>query len=344
MRKFLCAVASIAVIALVSCNYHTTKSGLKYRILGKAAGAAHVGTPIKVGDIVKCSLKVTIPENKDTVLRNGYGQMPSYAKVDTGAMIAMSPVEILPMLHCGDSVELMISIDSILNKMPQGQAPPFFKKGQHIKYTISILDVFATDSLAKADFMKEQEKEIAREKVKLDSAGAALDKYIATNNIKAVKTPNGAYVVITNAGDQKMKADSGMQVTANYTGTVLGGKVFDSNTDSAFHHMQPYVMIVKNSQTMQRPIQGWDEAMPYFAKGATGQIYIPAGLGYGARQMGPNMPPYSNLVFDVQILDVKKAEIPKQPPFNPAAMHGMHGMHMPPPVIHGKGAAPAAKK
>jgi FKBP-type peptidyl-prolyl cis-trans isomerase len=326
MKKLLYAFLGIAVVAFMSCNYYTTKSGLRYKILGKAAGAAHVGTPLKVGNFVKWYFRYTIPENKDTVLRDGYGQMPVYSKVDTGANVAMNPLEIFPKLRSGDSVELLVSIDSLLSKTPPGQAPPFFKKGQHIKAIISVMDVFTSEADAKADMMKEQEKEMARQKVKLDSAAAELDKYISSNGIKAVKTPKGAYVVVTNPGDATAKADSGMQVSLNYTGSLVGGKPFDSNTDTTFHHTQPFTMVVNAHQA----IQGMDEALPYFGKGGQGKIYIPAGLGYGAQQGNPKSPPYSNLVFDIQVLDVKKAEIPKRPAFNTAMMQRKPPMQMQP--------------
>jgi hypothetical protein len=31
-------------------------------------------------------------------------------------------------------------------------------------------------------------------------------------------------------------------------------------------------------------------------------------LGYGPQAQGPNLPAYSNLVFDVEVLNVKKAQ------------------------------------
>ncbi|HEY0298492.1 MAG TPA: FKBP-type peptidyl-prolyl cis-trans isomerase, partial [Arachidicoccus sp.] len=263
MRKFFCAFASIATIALASCNmnYSTTKSGMKYKIFsGKATGADNVGKAIKVGDVVKYLFKFTIPEQKDTVLRDFYGKMPNYAKVDTGMRVKMSPVEIFPLMKSGDSAVILVSVDSILAQMPPGGAPAFFKKGQHIKAVVSMLNVFAADSLAKADYNKEQEKETAREKVKMDEAGATLDKFIADKGIKATKTQGGVYVEVENPGDISLKADSGMQVSVKYTGTTLDGKAFDSNVDTSFHHTDPFTITVGAHQT----IPGWEEGMPYF--------------------------------------------------------------------------------
>ncbi|MDE1192351.1 MAG: FKBP-type peptidyl-prolyl cis-trans isomerase [Arachidicoccus sp.] len=308
MRKIFCAIACMAALALASCNlnYSSTKSGLKYKILsGKAKGVTAAGKPLKVGDIVKYYFRYSIPEQKDTVLRDFYGKLPVYQKIDTGIAVKMSPVEIFPLLKTGDSAVILVSVDSILKQAPMGGAPPFFKKGQHIKAVISILDVFSSDSLARADYAKEQEKETAREKGDLDNATKVLDKYITDNNIKATKTKNGVYVVVENPGDISLKADSGMQASVKYTGIVLNGKKpFDSNIDSvnANFHKDPFPVLVGAHRT----IPGWEEALPYFGKGGKGKIYIPASLGYGAQQAGPDIPPYSNLVFDIEITDVTK--------------------------------------
>ena len=308
MRKILYATASIAFIAFASCNlnYSTTKSGTKYKIFsGSATGALNKGTALKVGNIIKFNIKVTIPEHNDTLLGQTYDKAPQYAPLDTGERAKMSPLEIFPLLKSGDSAVMLLSTDSIIAKNPMGNLPPFIKKGQHIKYTVSILNVFQNDSLAKTDYQKEQDKQQKLDEAKLDDATKALDKYITDKGIKAIKTKNGVYVVIDNPGDISLKADSGMQAMVNYTGTVLNGtKPFDSNIDSvnANFHKEPLAVLVGSHRT----IEGWDEALPYFAKGAKGKIYIPAKLGYGAQQAGPEIPAFSNLVFDIQVADVTK--------------------------------------
>lgn len=318
MRKTLCATASIAFLAFASCNlnYSSTKSGMKYKIFaGKATGALNKGTALKVGNIIKFNIKVNIPEHNDTLLGQTYDKVPQYAPLDTGERAKLSPLEIFPLLKSGDSAVILLSTDSIIAKNPMGNLPPFIKKGQHIKYTVSIINVFQNDSLARTDYQKEQEKQQKLDEVKLDDAGKALDKYITDKGIKATKTKNGVYVVIDAPGDISLKADSGMQAMVKYTGTVLNGtKPFDSNIDSvnANFHKDPIAVVVGAHRT----ILGWEEALPYFAKGAKGKIYIPAKMGYGAQQAGPDIPPYSNLVFDINVVDVTK---PAAPAANPQA-------------------------
>lgn len=309
MKRSIYALSAAALIALASCNvnYKTTPSGMKYKILsGKATGADTVGVAAKAGEIIKFKFKFTIPELNDTIWRNGYDMAPQYTKVDTSARTKMTFMEIFPKVKSGDSAEVLISIDSII---PQAQAqgqqlPPFMTKGRHVKVLFSVLNVFSDEKEAQADMKKEQDKEKALAGVKLKAAASDLDKYIKDKGIKATKTASGAYVAIETPGDISQKADSGTIVSVKYTGRVLGGEVFDSNIDSTVSgHTDPIEFPVGQ----HRVIQGWDEAMPYLGKGGKGTIYVPAELGYGERPSG-KIPAFSNLVFDVRVVDVKPAD------------------------------------
>ena len=57
----------------------------------------------------------------------------------------------------------------------------------------------------------------------------------------------------------------------------------------------------------------WEEGLKYFSKGATGKMIIPALLAYGQQGSPPVIPPYANLVFDIEIADVKDQPTPVAP-------------------------------
>jgi FKBP-type peptidyl-prolyl cis-trans isomerase FkpA len=192
-------------------------------------------------------------------------------------------------------------MDTFIKRNPMS-IPPQFHKGDRIITIIKVLDIFTSDSLAGLDREKVEKEWFAKE-------SDLLDKWIASKNIHAQKTPSGAYVEIINAGTGNF-IDSGNYVSVNYTGTDFSGKKFDSNTDTAFHHVGPYSFTV-NAHKM---IQGFDEAMRFMKAGSSAKVYVPSKLGYGGNpdpQSG--IKPYENLVFDITIVDVKDKAPAEQP-------------------------------
>src|SRR4030095_2661550 len=126
-----------------------------------------------------------------------------------------------------------------------------------------------------------------------------------------IKTTTGACAVVENPGDQSLKADSGKLVTVMYKGYLQSnGKVFDTNMDTTKGHTDPYQFAVGS----RNAIAGWNEAFPYFGKGAKGKILVPAMLAYGPQDQGPDIPAFSNLIFDVELLNVE--DMPAQAPQN----------------------------
>lgn len=91
-------------------------------------------------------------------------------------------------------------------------------------------------------------------------------------------------------------------VTVNYIGRLVDGTVFDSNTDPAFNHMQPFSFILGSGAV----IPGWDEGILGMKVGEVRMIEIPASLAYGELGVEGIIPPNSDLVFEVELLSVAK--------------------------------------
>lgn len=95
-------------------------------------------------------------------------------------------------------------------------------------------------------------------------------------------------------------AKNGDLVAMQYTGTLLNGKQFDSN---ASPDKEPYSFVLGTRSV----IKGWDEGLIGMKKGGTRKLEIPAELGYGDQAMG-DIPPGSDLYFDVKLLDIVPSE------------------------------------
>ena len=122
--------------------------------------------------------------------------------------------------------------------------------------------------------------------------------FMEANKTKAgiVTTESGLqYEVIRDAtGDTPSLLDT---VTAHYKGQLTNEKVFDSSYDRGEPATFP----------LGRVIQGWQEGLQLMPVGAQYRFYVPYELGYGARGAGQDIPPYSVLVFDVELISVQKS-------------------------------------
>ncbi len=110
----------------------------------------------------------------------------------------------------------------------------------------------------------------------------------------AITTPSGLKYVVVQEGTGDATPAKGTTVTAHYTGTLLGGKKFDSSYD----RKDPIRFPVGSG----RVIKGWDEAFLTMEKGEKRILIIPPELGYGASGRGP-IPPNAVMVFEVELVD-----------------------------------------
>ncbi|MBA4697219.1 MAG: FKBP-type peptidyl-prolyl cis-trans isomerase [Legionella sp.] len=124
------------------------------------------------------------------------------------------------------------------------------------------------------------------------------DAFLNENKGKpsVVTLPSGLQYKIVTAGNgaKPSKEDT---VTVEYTGQLINGQVFDS-TDKAG---KPATF--KVSQV----IPGWTEALQLMPAGSTWEVYVPADLAYGPRNIGGSIGPNETLIFKIHLISVKKA-------------------------------------
>lgn len=141
-----------------------------------------------------------------------------------------------------------------------------------------------------------QEKEQEAKKAASAEIIAKGDKFMAENATKkgVVTLPSGLQYKVITQGTGAIPT-AGDRVKVNYHGTLIDGKVFDSSVDRG----EPITFGVT------QVIPGWTEALQMMPVGSKWILYVPYNLAYGDRDGGP-IPAYSNLIFEVELLDIEK--------------------------------------
>jgi FKBP-type peptidyl-prolyl cis-trans isomerase len=115
--------------------------------------------------------------------------------------------------------------------------------------------------------------------------------YAIDNLLDVVTTPSGLHYQIIKEGTGE-KANWGDYVTVNYRGRLMNGKTFDS--------AEAYQFYIGNM------IKGWNEGLELLAQGGKAIFLIPSHLAYADKGLGQIIPPNSVLVFDIELLAIKK--------------------------------------
>jgi FKBP-type peptidyl-prolyl cis-trans isomerase FklB len=93
------------------------------------------------------------------------------------------------------------------------------------------------------------------------------------------------------SGRSPTRSDS---VSVHYRGTLVDGSVFDSSYDRG----------MPATFGVGQVIPGWTEALQLMKPGDKWVLHIPSNLAYGSKGAGAKIPPFADLIFQVELLQV----------------------------------------
>lgn len=223
----------------------------------------------QIGDILVIDMQYGTQDS--TLFDSRQFGKPIYLQV-TNPAYKGSIEEGLVLLGPGDSATFFLSADSVYNRIFNQPLPPGIKPGSELTFHIGVIAI------------RNEERD--------------LEKYLSNQGITEPARGSGLIFLRTTEGKGK-PAVPGKSVKMHYTGKLLDGTIFDSSRD----RNEPFSFVLGQGQV----IAGWDEGVSLMRQGDQATFIIPSYLAYGPKGAGGGLiPPYSTLVFEVELLEVEK--------------------------------------
>lgn len=136
-----------------------------------------------------------------------------------------------------------------------------------------------------------QEKQKAESQKAISEGKAFLEENAKKEGVVTTKSGLQYEILTEGTGKQPKATDT---VRCHYEGSLINGSVFDSS----YKRGEPAEF------GLNQVIPGWTEGVQLMKEGAMYRFYIPYLLGYGENGAGSSIPPYSTLIFDVELIKV----------------------------------------
>ncbi len=218
----------------------------------------------------------------------------------------------LALAACNNEATKEVQLESDLDKVSYGMGLNIGKnfKQQDLAMNVDAIAAGMRDALADKQRLDDEVIQAAAESVR----DREMEKQKAISDVQSQK---GQEFLVENAKREGITStESGLQyevitegaaggatpavtdvVSVHYHGTLVDGTVFDSS--------------IERNQPAEFPvnavIKGWTEALQLMKVGDKWKLYLPADIAYGARSPSPKIPANSALVFEVELLDIKKS-------------------------------------
>lgn len=279
MKKILFLLLSIGSFACSNNEFKEHESGLQYKFIEHNEKAQKPN----LGDGLLVSLKYTSID--DSILFDRTFRV----KYDSVSHQGGSIEDAFSLMHKGDSAEFRITAKDFINHtVGADKFPDFIDRNSKLKFYIRLKDISTPEEMESMKVRINSERKAAETML--------LDDYIARNEIETKPSESGLFFLAEEPGKGKMPKVNDT-VVVHYTGMFLDGTIFDSSRK----RNEAFSFILGTGQV----IQAWDEGIAMMKIGEKARFIIPSNLAYGKKGFRELIPPFSTLIFDVELLEIK---------------------------------------
>jgi len=238
-----------------------------------------------------CQVFLSVKQLDGTELYTNFGERA--LDVDYGKNFdTQGFMEGLGMLKEGGKAQLIVPSWIGVGSTGREVVPPFTT----LIYEVKLQAIRSIEEVQKDRERYKIEQEIENQRLKKVEPQKISD-YIKKNNIDFPPLESGLYFreIVVGEGDYPV---DGNTVTVEYMHYDLDGNLLQSS----YADKTPFTYVVGTDAV----IDGWEEAVKIMKKGGKAWMLVPSNLGWGEYQRTKDIKPYSPLVFELELVDVKK--------------------------------------
>jgi FKBP-type peptidyl-prolyl cis-trans isomerase len=250
---------------------------------------------IKIGDDgIKCVFDDFVTANvvyktmKDSVIFRGRRKFQISKPDFTGSID-----QCITLIGKEDSASFIISSANFFRKTLSSEIPSYLKTSDKLKVDVSILDIQTPQDYEheKEGFLKWVEDFGEYEKT-------IIKQYLEGSKLKTKPLSNGMYYLQLKKGNSK-SVNVGDTVVVHYEGRFLNGKFFDSTRQ----RNEPFQFVYGQQWQV---IKGMEDAIGLMHEGEKALFIMPSEVAFGESGSSTGIiPPFTSLIFEVELLSVK---------------------------------------
>jgi FKBP-type peptidyl-prolyl cis-trans isomerase len=191
-------------------------------------------------------------------------------------------------LETGDSAQFYLNGVDFFTLTMKESIPTFLNPTDSVKFIVKIKKI-----LSKAEYAAEMKRDAERRE---EREKDIRDQYLDRENITQKPNISGLIVIPLKQGKGR-KILTGEIAQVQFLGSFINGKVFDSTSDD-----KPAEFVLGSPDV----IPAWNEAVAGMSVGDKIQIIVPSQLAYGKDGLDDLIPPYSTLIYVIELKSIKK--------------------------------------